>query len=579
VDGNVVRGQTNLTVDDPERLRRWVVGDSYVSGGTLGGSLYLAGVSVARNFGLDPYFMRYPTLGMSGAVVTPSTAEIYVNGTLVGREQLRPGEFSFANLVVPSGSGAAEVVIRDAFGQERVITEPFYAATALLRRGVSEYAYGLGASRENGAAGGNDYGSLAFLGRHRLGITDGLTGEVRLEGDEDLVSGGASAAAGVLGAEAEAGLAASSGNGRDGSAGFVSFRYVGRPLSLGAFICHASEGYRTLSQVADESPPRLERSLSMGAQLGRRTSLTGLYSDESRHDGEERVRAAVLASIRVGARTSLVASLSRSRLEGTWATVWFVSLNSFLGTTTTASLSYERTSEGGKAMADVLKSPPLGVGYGYRAGAVAADGEVDGDLSAEYQGPFGRYTAGYQHSAGSDALSAGFSGGIIALGGLVRPSRAVRDAFALIRIPGLAGVDGTWSNQSIGTTDRRGDLIVPTCFPIRPTGSASTTGRSARLGGARQRAGGRCRAAAVRWSSSRPPPPCGDRLAAGRRPRAGRRSRVRHLDGPGRRRGVRLADRQARGVLSGGPAGRRARGRGGIRRGTVYLLARGTRYA
>ena len=87
--GRFTRGLTSYTVDDREHLTRWVVGDDFASAGTLGGALLLGGVGVSRNFELDPYFVRYPTFGLSGAVMTPSTADVYVNGAIVRREQLR----------------------------------------------------------------------------------------------------------------------------------------------------------------------------------------------------------------------------------------------------------------------------------------------------------------------------------------------------------------------------------------------------------------------------------------------------------------------------------------------------------
>jgi len=70
IRGKVTRGLTSFTVDDRERMRRWVAGDGWAYGGTLGGSVLMGGVSVSRNFDLDPYFLRYPTLGLSGAAST-----------------------------------------------------------------------------------------------------------------------------------------------------------------------------------------------------------------------------------------------------------------------------------------------------------------------------------------------------------------------------------------------------------------------------------------------------------------------------------------------------------------------------
>ena len=142
--GRFTRGLTSYTVDDREHLTRWVVGDDFASAGTLGGALLLGGVGVSRNFELDPYFVRYPTFGLSGAVMTPSTADVYVNGAIVRREQLPPGQFDLTNLPVPAGSGNATVVIRDAFGGERTLASPFYSSSAVLARGLSEYTYNIG---------------------------------------------------------------------------------------------------------------------------------------------------------------------------------------------------------------------------------------------------------------------------------------------------------------------------------------------------------------------------------------------------------------------------------------------------
>ena len=49
---------------------RWLVGDRFDSTGPLGGSALVGGLSVSREFTLDPYFVRFPTVGLSGAVLT-----------------------------------------------------------------------------------------------------------------------------------------------------------------------------------------------------------------------------------------------------------------------------------------------------------------------------------------------------------------------------------------------------------------------------------------------------------------------------------------------------------------------------
>jgi outer membrane usher protein len=49
----------------------------------------------------------------------------------------------------------------------------------------------------------------------------------------------------------------------------------------------------------------------------------------------------------------------------------------------------------------------------------------------------------------------------VLIGGRAYLTRPVQDAFALIRVPGVEGVRGLISNQVVGTTDRQGDLLIP----------------------------------------------------------------------------------------------------------------------
>src|SRR5207249_10944021 len=89
-DGDLARGLSSLTMDERQGLRRWVIGDSFAGAGGLGGSTFLGGLSVSRNYSLNPYFIRYPTFGLSGVVLTPSTVDVYENDVVLRRGVLLP---------------------------------------------------------------------------------------------------------------------------------------------------------------------------------------------------------------------------------------------------------------------------------------------------------------------------------------------------------------------------------------------------------------------------------------------------------------------------------------------------------
>jgi len=460
-NGSVVRGLSSYIVDDLPHLRRWVAGDSVAAAGGLGGSVFLGGLGVSRNFDLDPYFVRYPTLSLAGAVTTPSTVDVYVNGALVRREPLPPGTFDLTNLSVPTGSGTTRIVIRDAFGQEHALSSPFYASTAVLGKGLQDYSYNLGLRRDQIATASADYGSLVFMGRHRLGLTDTLTLGARLEGGKGIVSGGPDVALRLPVGELSGAFGVSRNESETGFAGSLVYQYIGRPVNYGAFVQVFSSRYANVSLNAGQDRSLLDVSAFVGAQLGRRISLTLQYSASELRDGASSRRASATANVSLIHDANLYVSGARTRRAGRNANEAFVGLSYYLGASTTASASYQRLDGVGTGSLDVQKSLPFGTGFGYRVNGTATGDENGGGATVQYQGPFGLYEAAYQRTNGQDAKTLSVSGGVVAIGGEVFPTRPVGDAFALIRVPGVGGVTGLSSNQSVGKTSAAGNLLVP----------------------------------------------------------------------------------------------------------------------
>ena len=464
-EGDVIRGMTNFTIDDRDHLRRWVVGDAYASAGGLGGALFLGGVSVSSDYSLNPYFNRYPTLAFSGALTTPSRVDVYVNGAIVRTEQLPPGQFDLSNISVPTGTGSAEVVIRDAFGQQQTLTHPFYASSAVLARGLHEYTYNLGFRRNDLGTSNADYEQLSFLGQHRVGVTDALTAGFRLEGDRDRVSGGPGFAVLLEAGEIDAELAVSRDHGDRGYAGSAAYRYNGRPLNFGFLLAAQSPRYASLSLTPSQDRPRLGAGAFFGAQLGRRVGLTLQHTTSDMRDGPTRRLTSLFASVTLAQNANLVVSGASSRIGNATDNQVFVGVSFFLKANITASASYQRQARLGTGTVDLQKPLPVGTGYGFRVGGSDGDGARAVGGLIQYQGPYGRYEASYARVGDQAATNVAVSGGLVAIGGTVVPTRAVGQSFALIRIPGVKGVAGFENNQEVGRTSRRGNLLVPDLLP------------------------------------------------------------------------------------------------------------------
>lgn len=474
------RGLTSFTVDDRERLVRWLVGDRFDSTGPLGGSANMGGVSVSREFTLDPYFVRFPTVGLSGAVLTRSVAEVYVNGQLLRREFLPPGPFELRNLPAPVGSGTAEVILRDAFGRQQVISSPFYFTSNLLRAGVQEWSYDLGFRREPQITGLGEYGPWAALGRHRVGVTDDLTVGARLEGGADLVSGGPIATLRLPVGEIELTVAGSRHDTEDGWAGSLAYSYASRLFSLGWALRTFSDHYATTSLKAPEDRPRLEATALVGFPITTRSTVTLQYTHTDFRDAGPQERVSGSVSVRLTGRASLFVTASHARQpEQKPETAVFTGLTYFLGDSTTATASHEVSRHQHTTALEAQRSLPLGTGLGYRVRAVRAEQDLpqeegrsggsavdyQGLADLQYQSQYGFYEASYERINGRNSSMLTAAAGLVAIGGGVQLSRPVQDGYALVRVPGVAGVRASLNNQEVGRTDSRGRLLVPNLLP------------------------------------------------------------------------------------------------------------------
>src|SRR5207245_741225 len=127
----------------------------------------------------DPYFVRQPLPKLSGAILTPSTLDVYMNGVLLRQQQIAPGPFEVRNLPVGSGVGQVSYVVRDAFGRTQEFASPYYSAAGVLADGIADYGYSLGFRRLRFGEQSADYGPPEMLARHRVGFGDWLTAGYR----------------------------------------------------------------------------------------------------------------------------------------------------------------------------------------------------------------------------------------------------------------------------------------------------------------------------------------------------------------------------------------------------------------
>jgi outer membrane usher protein len=428
-----------------------LIGDAASTPGWWGHALRFGGVQFGTNFSLQPGFVTYPLMAASGLATVPSTADILINNVRVSEQQVPAGPFTISNLPTMTGAGQLNLVVRDAFGQQQVVSQPFYVAQQLLKPGLSEFSAGAGAARLNYGLENFDYGGAFGYGWIRHGFGANITGELRAEADRDGATAGVGADVliGRLGV-VSGGLARSDSSNGAGTRYLVGFDRQTPFLSFGARYTHASENFREIGEagprVSDWSTAFLRMS------FGRYGSAAIGYTGQRYFNDEPLTAYSASYSFNVGARAFM--TVTGAKILGHQdQTQALVLLTVPLGTLTSATASVQTVRHDGETTtvgeAYVQRSLPVGEGYGYYLRA-NTERVAAGGLS--YAGPFGRYTVEAATDNGHSALRASAAGGIAWVGDTVLFAQPIEQSFAVVKVDALDGVRVLQSNQDVGRT-------------------------------------------------------------------------------------------------------------------------------
>lgn len=463
--GDFVRLLSSYTIDERQSLRRWTVGDASTTTDLLGASALIGGVTVARNFNLDPYFVRYPPLNFRGTALTPSRIEVYVNGALVSQQEVQPGPFELRNIPVSAGAGNAQIVVRDVFGREQVAGQPYYYSTQVLAQGLSEYVYSAGFVRNNFGSTSFDYGDPALLAFHRVGVTEDFTAGGRLEASRNLFSGGPTMSQRTHFGDFDLAVAFSEDRGRSGEAGQFGYHYLARRVSFGGFTRAFSRQYANVSMRREADRPLLDSNVFVTLLLTSRVSFTTLWNSTKMRDQANSDRLSLLTNVPIGRRSSLFLSVGSANEGFGRKPQVFAGFSVFLGAQTSASVTVDHHHGQTQTVAEIQRSLPIGTGYGYRLQSSASSGQHNGSGVLQYQTSFGRYEMSFDPFHSNVHPSVNAAGGLVYQADSLIAARPVDSSFALVRVPDVKDVRVYASNVLVGRTNDRGDLLVPNLLP------------------------------------------------------------------------------------------------------------------
>lgn len=454
--GEYRRGVTTWQRDDLDRRLTVQAGDVFAT--TRTGSVNLGGVRVSKDPGaLDPFTPTYPVPFLGGIALDASTVEVLANESRVLNTDVGRGQFRVDGSVLSPGANQTQVVVRDRFGRENVLTDArVYVSPTLLRPDLTTWDVAVGQVRQDE----NAYGPLGASGTFATGLSDRWTLRGSAQADED---GQANATLGLVTAlgswgtlDMEAGQ--STGGGQRWA---VGYHYQGP--RFGARLDHErNEGFWRLSSTA--APQALERTrASFFYRPTRSLSVRAGYTD-----------LVYPRSTTSFADVGVQWRQGRHHLSGGV-------LRDFERSDTRLELGYAYAFDRGRVSANARVSPEhesVGLRGSARTTLAGHDLHVGLDLedgtsgqraraSANWMTPVGFAQTNVEHRFGRTDLTAAFSGAVHAdVSGVSFLQRA--ESFVVVDVPGQANVPVRVQGRVVGQTNAKGRLVVGDLMPLSP---------------------------------------------------------------------------------------------------------------
>lgn len=170
--------------DAPDQALRYTLGDLSVPTAGYQTSPSLFGISVARDFSLQPFKVARPTSNYSFFLERVSIVEVFVNDELTTTLRLDAGPQDIRDLPLKVGINDIRLEITNDLGQTETLNFSTGIAGELLAEGVHQFAYSAGfPTIEQQPLKSYDLSQPTLSMFHRVGLTPNMTLGGYLQGD------------------------------------------------------------------------------------------------------------------------------------------------------------------------------------------------------------------------------------------------------------------------------------------------------------------------------------------------------------------------------------------------------------
>ena len=467
-NNRTVRLDTSWSKSFPDKLVTLRAGDILTGALSWTRSTRLGGLQIGSNFNLQPYMSTIPLPAFFGSATLPSAVELYVNGLKQYSGEVPAGPFELNTAPIISGAGNAQLVLTDALGQSSTVNFSLYDTHRLLQPGLSDWSVELGTVRENYGVKSFDYGNdIAVSGTWRYGVNNRFTAETHAEVTKDLANAGVGGTwvLGGPGGVLFASLAGSNSENKNGAQYSASYSWNNNRYNFGINTLGTEGDYRDVATQYGSTPIRHSYQLSTGYGTQSLGSFGVSYNEVDYNEQETAKFASAYWSKSLGRRLSINANYNHdlNNSDNNSATIG-ASFSFDRNISVNSSLQHSNTQN--IMVADISQSAPSIGGLGWRAQAQHSidkgdsDDDTRGVAELNYFGRYGQVQAGVSSNQDSYSTYASGTGSLVMMGGGLFAARQINDGFAVVSTDGIADVPVLLQNNVIGTTNRRGLLLI-----------------------------------------------------------------------------------------------------------------------
>lgn len=460
-----VRLDSFVKIDLPGQQSSVQIGDNVTSADAAGRAVRFGGIRFGTDFSTTPGFIPFPVPQIRGQTAVPSTVDLYVDNVLQMRHDAAPGPFTFDRVPVATGSGQLQLRVRDALGRQQVITQSYYTSPALLRTGLHDWSVELGSQRSNYGINDADYGPAFAGARFRSGVSDTVTMEWHgtVSSQVTNVGAGISALAGRIGVLTVGAMAAQSTRG-SGASFDIGFDRSAQRFSVGFSAGFETRHFWSLRSDAYDGAARWRAVAHVGLAAGccGSVSLFGVMREAGLEPAVRAVTISVNRAIWSAGNLALMAT--KDFADGGASSVLLL-LSRAIGSRQSLSIGALAGGADRGVQGSLQQNLTAGNGFGYR---VSAQQSTDARAEAQgiWQGDTGVLTLGAAQFNSQRSWRASASGAVAHMGGDTVLTRPLTDSFAIVEVPGQAGLPVYRDQQWVTQTDARGVAILQNLRPF-----------------------------------------------------------------------------------------------------------------